>query len=120
MAYAEPRQRGIELLEDLLARKAPVCAAHRKVELGRQYVAVSIDARKCFAQHPLGRSVAIDIGSIDQGNAAFERAMHTRDGVGLLRAVRKGEPGPESNLGDGELAVTQPAVYQCSAPLPSN
>ena len=44
-----------------------------KYELVAQYVAVARDARQGFAQHPFGRSAAINVAVIDQGNSAIER-----------------------------------------------
>src|ERR1700688_342216 len=116
MAYPEARKRCIQLLEDLRARQTPIRAAHRKIELGGQYIAVAIDARQCFAQHFFGGAAAIDIGRVDQSDAAVEGAMYAGDGIVLLRAVRKREPGSEGDLRYRELTVTQLSIFQCSAP----
>src|SRR5260370_16396355 len=116
MAYPKARKRRIQLLDDLRARQTPIRAAHRKIQLGSQYIAVAIDACQCLAQHCLGGAAAIHIGRIDESDTAIEGTMHAGDGIVLLRAVRECEPGSEGDLRYRELTVTQLAIFQCSAP----
>src|ERR1700681_4829457 len=111
MAHPEPRKRRIELLEDLRPGQPAIGAAHGKEKLGGEYIAVAADTGERLAQDLLGGAAAVDIGRVEQGDAAIEGAMHASDGGILLRAARKVEPGTEGDLRNGELAVTELAIF---------
>src|SRR5882672_11694227 len=98
MADPQPRQGCVELLEYLRARQTFIGAAHWKVELGRQNITVAADSHQRFAEDLLRGAASIDIGGIEQRDAAIQRAMHAGNGIAPPGAVRKSEPGAEGDF----------------------
>src|SRR5258708_8720335 len=116
VVHSQAKQRGIELLENLGARESLVRAAHGEVQLGGQYVTLARDARQGFAQNPFGRSPAIAIRGVDEGNCTIERTMDTRDGNVLCRAFRKIEPRAKRDFGYDTFAAAQRAIFHRQSP----
>jgi hypothetical protein len=112
VADPEPLERCIELLENLCSGQASIRIAHRKEKLCGQYIAVSGDARQRLSQHPFGGAASIDVGRIDERDAAIERAMYARNGIVLLRTIGEGQPRSEGDLRDVKVAVTELAIFQ--------
>src|SRR4051812_37254547 len=69
---AQPCERRVDLLEDLLAREAAVARRHGEVELRREHVRVARAAREHLAEELLRLAAAVDVRRVDEVDALVE------------------------------------------------
>src|SRR5207253_9056851 len=106
---AQARERGVQLLEDLLAREAPV-AVHLEEELGAEDVRLARAIREQPAEDRLGAAARVDVRRVDEVDPHLERLRDA--GLGLLArdAAAVGQPRAEADLRDFEVAGAEAAV----------
>jgi len=81
MVDLEPPERGIDGIEDVLARQPPVVRplAHLVVDLGRDddFVALG-EVLERAPQHLLADAERVDVGGVEEVDAVLERALDER------------------------------------------
>ena len=85
MIGLEAGQRGVDLLQDLLARKTPIVLAHRGEYLRREHIGVAGSSRERFAQKRLRGALAIGIRRIDEIDAEFKGAVDAGERIFVRR-----------------------------------
>jgi len=106
---AQPCERGVDLLEDLLAREAAL-AVQREEELRRQHIGAPGPSRKDFAQELLGATGSVDVRSVDEVDPDLERFGDAGRRLLSSDAAAVGQPGAEADLRNLEVARAQAAV----------
>ena len=113
---AEPAQRAVDALADVLARQAAVVHARagRPVDLGEDLEALAALALQRLAQHLLGAGRGVDVGGVEGGDAGVERGVHARDRGVLLDLGPVGDPVAVGDLADLEAGAAEEPMLHAS------
>src|SRR5215831_11496706 len=111
---AEPAQRVVDGVEDVLARSAaiPGAGARRPRALGGEHEVVTATAQPApqdlfGAAHRLaGAAQRIDIGGVEEADPARRRAIENREGGGLV-ALQPERHGAETKTRDRKAGTTE-------------
>src|SRR6185369_2398035 len=106
---AEPLQRRVALLHDVLPREPAVvgAVAHREVDLGGEEVVVSRDPLESPPSHLLGRAAPVDVRRVEEVDAELEGAMDAGGRALVLDGAPVGEPRAERDLRDLDAEVAE-------------
>lgn len=112
---AEVAQRALDLPHDVLERGVAVIAGGTgdQANLGREQVALSVDAPERVADDLLGRAVAIARRGVDEVDAVIEHGAdggHAGGVIVLTKGVAADRPGAHSELGDVDIGILEVRV----------
>jgi hypothetical protein len=106
---AQPREREVDLLEDLLPGEAAV-AVHGEEELRCEHIRVAWPVREHVTEEFLRPAPGVDVGGVDEVDPHLERFRYARRGLFVADAAAVGQPRAEADLGDFEVAGPEAAV----------
>ena len=115
---AEAAQRGLDALEEVLAREAAVVRMlrHRKEGLGRDHEVAARDRRAAPAPSDLfGLARGVDVGGVEEVDAEVVGAVHDLPRRLAVDARAEREPGAERDLADLEPAAPERPVFHGAA-----
>ena len=107
---AQPRERAVDLLEDLRAREPAVAVGHLAEHLRREHVRVARPRLEHLAEELLRPAARVDVRGVDEVDAGVERRGDARLGLVAFDGAAVGQPGAEADLRDVELAVAESPV----------
>ena len=107
---AQPRERAVDLPEDLLAREPSVSVGHLAEHLRREHVRIARPRLKHLAEELLRTAAGIDVRRVDEVDSGVECCVDARLGLGALDRTAVRQPGAEADIGDVEVAVAEPPV----------
>ena len=84
--------------------EAAVAVGHREEELGGEDVGIARAAGERLAEEGLGGAAAVDVGGVDEVDADLEGAIEAGARGLRLDADAVGQPRPERDFGDLEIA----------------
>ena len=95
---AQAVERGVDLLQHLLAGEALVLVVHREVELCREHVGVARPRFEHVAEERLRRPERVDVGGVDEVDAGVERGVDAGPRLVVRDAAAVGQPRAEADL----------------------
>jgi hypothetical protein len=114
----QPRERGVDLLQDLLPREAAAAVRRRGIDLRREDVRVARVPGERAAEHLLGAALAVDVRRVEEVDPDLERGLDERRRGVLLDAPSERRPGAEADLRDLEIAVPElPVLHYASVSI---
>jgi tRNA-(ms[2]io[6]A)-hydroxylase len=113
----EPPQRGLDALEQVLAREAAVVRVlgHREERLGGDHQVAAGDRAQRLAEHLLGLARGIDVGGVEQVDAEVVGAVHDLAGGLAVDARSEREPRAERDFADQQATASERAVLHGAA-----
>src|SRR5262249_44462518 len=103
--HPQPIERGVDLLEDLLARQAAAAVRRWGEDLRRDDVRVARAARERLPEDFLGAPRAVDVRSVEEVDPELERDVDEPVCGIVGEAAAERRPRPEADLRDAEIAV---------------
>ncbi len=110
--HAEPPQRSIECIGQVLAGEAQVVGtvAHREATLGGDDEVAQLLALEPAPDDLLGGAVAVDVGGVEEIATGLDIGVHHLKGRGLVGFLAEGH-GAEAVGGDDGAAIAELAIF---------